>query len=190
MKKSKFKHILFLGALLMMCSTSKITFAATQDIIEDSSQQVISEAGIMVEVQEADPELENYLNQHINLTSNSLYKTSRGVSKPTALWNLKTNGAYSYTVTTQGSTIFTNYKFTYHEGSLRVKATETIGQDAVNKTYTIRLRDGNTDKVVSSAKVNRGETVYVTFMNLDLTTPYYVEFFVAAATKIVDGLIY
>ena len=190
MKQVRFKSIVSLAVVLLMCSNSKITFAAIQDIVDDSTQQITSEGGIVVDIQQFNLELENYLDQHMNLINNHLYVINRGVYKPTATWDFNTNKFYAYTVDTQGSTIYYNYKFINHGGTIAVKAKETIGQSALIKTYKIRLRNGNTDSVVATATVNRGEIVYVNFSNLNKSTPYYVEFSVSSATKIVDGLIF
>lgn len=91
----------------------------------------------------------------------------RGTSKPSSTWNLSSNGSYTgWTVSTHGSIIYSNYKFTGHTGTVHLQGYENGGESGSyivriygKKTYTYSCTKGQWFFITNS-ELSSNESVY------------------------------
>lgn len=93
---------------------------------------------------------------------------TRGTSRPSKVWNIKSSGKYSFAGSANTVTIYTNYKFKGKtEYKVNVKNTGKYALTVKAKTLT---------KTYGSTKISAGKSGSFTFSNIKSTTEFYLTF--------------
>lgn len=108
-------------------------------------------------------EADALLPKNLYLAVNSIeedyeYNSTKGLSVPDAsdIWNLTSDGQYNFTVNTSGSTIYSNYVFLGHGGSVKVHLVENT---STSGKYTFKLyKRGTINTTLYTYKFDHGTT--------------------------------
>ena len=93
---------------------------------------------------------------------------SKGISKPTTVWNIAKDGKYDFAGSSNHQTLYTNYKFTgKNEYTVYCQNTGSNPIVVTAKRLT---------KTYGSVKITAGKTGSFTFSNIQKDTEFYVVF--------------
>ncbi|MCQ4743238.1 MULTISPECIES: hypothetical protein [Blautia] len=93
---------------------------------------------------------------------------TRGTSRPSKVWNIKTEGQYDFSGSSYHQTLYTNYKF---KGKTSYKVyVKNTGKSAITVTAK-RLT-----KTYGSTKISAGKTGSFEFSNIKSDTEFYIVF--------------
>ena len=92
----------------------------------------------------------------------------KGVQRPSKVWNLKTQGKYSFKGSTTSQTLYTNYKF-------KGKTSYTFYVKNTGK-YALTVKAKRLTKTYASTKISAGKSASVTFSDIKSTTEFYMTF--------------
>lgn len=84
------------------------------------------------------------------------------------VWNLKTQGKYSFKGSTTSQTLYTNYKF-------KGKTSYTFYVKNTGK-YALTVKAKRLTKTYASTKISAGKSASVTFSDIKSTTEFYMTF--------------
>lgn len=97
---------------------------------------------------------------------------ARGTGRPTAVWNIKRDGAYNFKGVSIYQTMYTNYRFV---------GTDSYGVEVFNNSereLTINVVDAATRNVIKSHKILPGGPTYFIISRFDVTSnqEFYLQF--------------
>lgn len=151
----KILSLLFLCTLLFV--HNKVSYA-NDDIIID---YIHPDLKIEIIDSESSPEIANEFPRFPQLY---------GIYRPVLNWDIS-SGAYTFSVHTENSIIFSNYYFKGHNGTLKFKLPETSGPSSAY--YKFYLYEQATYQVVAELSLRKNTTSSFSVTNLNTSKGYH-----------------
>ncbi len=156
-----------------------VLFSSSAAFACNDSNAKIGENGLVsIEVipnEEADKLLPECLQEAIGLLSEEGVQPY-GQDRPetSSTWNLGSKGKFSFSVNTEGTTIYSPYVFTGHNGSVTVYLNETYSKSSGKYTFKLYKRNSIFDTTLYTYEFDHGAEQTIEMNNFDKDDLIYI----------------
>ncbi|EAG9320732.1 hypothetical protein [Listeria monocytogenes] len=163
------KIITFMAVLFFsFCISQKVfaseTAAPTSGIGDDGVTWTVVEEDLTEDMNGADSISEGI----VGYNPEPLKPLLKSVYRPSSVWNIASKGKYNFAGTSNGSTLYTNYKF-------KGKNTYTVYVKNYGK-HVLKVKAKRLTKTYATTSISAGKAATFTFSGIQKDTEFYVTF--------------